>query len=351
MSFPIRLKYTIEFNDTTNLEKAKKLVDLGIINLKERKYKVCSCGSKVYDSFPKNQLILCSCCGKRIRKENFKETDFILDKINYNKIFKLINEKLKPLNFEFIKEKRIFKHKKNCSTVIIPEISSHNFILSRNGGKDCLFIILDGEKTNQRLLVQWTNRSWNLIDFLEKDNSVIRNVVNALGRKIKSSQKLEEQFSLLTTKSPTFFEQKFIPYFIEELKKKNDELNSYLLSLKLNNRDLTNSKVIMLGGAGSPDFFILNLYRYLSDGLKPDKYGEAKRYNKTKFTISDYGKAVVHSNEGENLMIISTDDIQKEVWVKIIESMRTNGYFKNVLIDRDLILLLLNILKIDIKKI
>ena len=133
------------------------------------------------------------------------------------------------------------------------------------------------------------------------------------------------------------------------MKSNNKELQSYLLNLNLNSNDLTNSKVVVLGGAGYPDFMILNLYKYLSDGLKPEKYGEVKRYNKTKFTISDYGIALAHSNEGDNLMIISTNDIQKEVWVKIVESMRINNYYKNVLIDKDLILLLLSLLKIDIK--
>lgn len=119
----------------------------------------------------------------------------------------------------------------------------------------------------------------------------------------------------------------------------------------MNCNDLTNSKVITLGGPGYPDFLILDLCKYLSDGLKPDKYGEVKKYNKTRFTISDYGITLAHSNEGDNLIIVSTNDIQKEVWVKIIESMRINNYFKNVLIDKDLILLLLSLLKIDLNKV
>ena len=350
MSIPLRLKYVLEEKDYLNVKEAKKIEEKELISIKERNYKICSCGTKIYeDSFSDEQLLLCSCCGKRIRKENFKEKDFIIERINYRKIIKLLQNKLEPIGYKFLDDKRLFRYNgEKPIYIIIPEISSYNFILSEYGGQNCLFIMLDEEKTKQRLLQQWQNRQWGVMDFLEKNSTNIEDISKSLQKNIAIEPDVEEKLDLLLKKSPSFFEQEFIPYFLEQLKLKNKDIQSYLLNLKLNSNDLTNSKVIVLGGAGYPDFLILDLYKYLSDGLKPDKYGEVKRYNKTKFTISDYGTALAHSNEGDNLMIVSTDDIQKEVWVKIVESMRINNYFKNVLIDKDLILLLLSLLKIEI---
>ncbi len=350
MSVPLRLKYCLDGKDNLNVEKAKKIETRGFIVLKERNYKVCSCGTKIYeDSFSDDQLLFCSCCGKRVRKENFKEKDFIIEKINHNKIIESLQKKLEPLGYTLSDDKRLFKYSgEKPIYIIIPEISLYNFILSQYGGQNCLFVIMDEEKTKQRLLGQWHNHQWEIMDFLEKDSEVITNITQSLQKSVTIEPNIEEKFDLLLEKSPSFFERKFVPFFLDQLKSKNKDLQSYLLNLKLNCNDLTNSKVIVLGGAGYPDFLILDLCKYLSDGLKPEKYGEVKRYNKTKFTISDYGTALAHSNEGDNLMIVSTNDIQKEVWVKIVESMRVNNYFKNVLIDKDLILLLLSLLKIEI---
>ena len=60
---------------------------------------------------------------------------------------------------------------------------------------------------------------------------------------------------------------------------------------------------------------------------------------------------MMHSNEGENLILISTNNIQNEVWTKIIDLMRMNKYYKNVLLDKDLILFLASILKINFNEI
>ena len=348
MKIPLRLKYSIEGKDSLYLKEAKKIESDGFISLKERNYKMCSCGTKIHeDEFSDDQLFYCN-CEKRIRKENFKETNFLIDKVNYGQIIKSLKSKLEPIGCTFLKSRRLFRFNKKPIYVVIPEISSYNFVLTQNGGKNCLFVLLDEEKNKPKLLQQWKNRQWYITDFLEEDPERIKQMTEAIATDLKIEDSLEDEFDSLMKKSPHYFEQKFIPYFLDQLKSKNSDLQSYLLNLKLNSEDLTNSKVVVLGGPSSSDFYIINLCQYLSDGLKPEKYGEVKRYNTSKFTLSDYGNAVVRSNEGSNLMIVSTDDIQKGCWVRIIESMRTNKYFKNVLIDKDLILLLLKILKIDI---
>ena len=351
MTFPLRLKYIIEPQATKELSYAQQISKQGIICLKQRCYKTCSCGNKVYeDSLSSSQIHFCSTCGKKIRNENFKYFDYIIDNINYKKIIKLIEERLTGLKFNYLKNERLFKIEGNkIIYIIIPEISSSNFILSQNSGDNCLFIILDPEMTNPSLLQRWLPKSWFIGEILNQDKNFLKENIKALEKEIKIDFKIEDEFNKLLKKSPTFFEKEFVPYFLNELKNKEKELALYLTNLKLNSHTLLNSKVIPIGGAGNPDFIMINLCGYLSDGLKPHKYGEAKRYNKTKFTIQDYGVAMAHSKDGENLFIVSTNNIQNEVWTNIIDLMRINGYYKNVLLDKDLILFLASILKIDFK--
>lgn len=351
MTLPIRINYRISKNDKSNINKAKKLEKLGIIKLEKLKFKECKCGMKLYQhSFSYEQISFCSCCGERIREGNFNQEEFKIDKINYNKIIDIISKKIKTLDYSYIKTKRVFKKKGDYPVfLIIPEISTCNYILSENGGNNCIFVLIDLDKTKAKLLDQWKTKTFSLLEFLEKKNSILNKLTDSLSK--YKPIILNNKFEDVLKRSPIFFEKKFIPFLLSELKNKDSELKSFLLNLKTNQDSLVNSKVLIVGGPSNPDFIIINLYRYLSDGLKPEKYGEAKRYTKSKFTISDYGIAIAHSNEGENLMILSTDNIQNEVWMKVIDTMRINKYFKNVILDKDLVLTLINILNIDISKI
>lgn len=350
MVIPIRLNYSINKDDTKFIEEAEYLKNLNLIELKKKKFKFCSCGAKVdEETFSYEQLVFCS-CGKRVREGNFKGEDYIISKIKTKNIIDKLVEKVKTLNYDYDETKRIFKRGGDEPVfIIIPEISTYNYILSETAGENCLFVLLDNDKTGGKLLEQWKERTFSLLDFLNLDKQELLNITNSLGKykTTATDNKLQE----LLKKSPQFFEKNFIPYFLSELKKKDSELKSFLLNLKINQHSLINSKVIIIGGPSNPDFYIIDLYKYLSDGLKPNKYGEAKRYTKSKFTISDYGIAIAHSKDGENLLIVTTDDIQKEVWTNIIDSMRINNYFKNVIVDKDLLLMLINVLKISVESI
>lgn len=58
---------------------------------------------------------------------------------------------------------------------------------------------------------------------------------------------------------------------------------------------------------------------------------------------------MAHSKNGDNLFIVSTNNIQTEVWTNIVDTWRINNYYNNVLLDKDLILFLASILEIDFK--
>lgn len=92
---------------------------------------------------------------------------------------------------------------------------------------------------------------------------------------------------------------------------------------------------------------MINLLRYLQSGLQPEKFGEAKRYgDKTTFTFEKYSAAIMHGNTNDALFLVSTSDIQLEVWKNILENDR-DGKFKYVLLDKPLMLVLIKCLALE----
>jgi hypothetical protein len=103
-----------------------------------------------------------------------------------------------------------------------------------------------------------------------------------------------------------------------------------------------------MGGPGNPDFASLDLLEYLQECLKPDKIGEAKRYfaNST-FTVEQFGKAQAHALGEDTVSIVSTNKIQPEVWRLVIQTRSKEKYYKHTILEKDTILLLISVLKLD----
>lgn len=352
---PIRKDYKVNNKEISLVSQLEELEKKGFIKTITKRYRNCECGNRIYEeSFSDRQLSFCA-CGKRVRKTNFNETDININEVRYENILSSLEKKLSPLGFVYQKEIRAFKNNLECPVYfIIPEFSTYNFIITQNQGSNCFFISIDLEKTKTKLMDKWHNKTFEFLDFLNIENSILEKNIDAITKydvTERKNEKYEKDYLKLLKKSPQFVEDEFISFFIKKLKEKNNELQSYLFNLKFNDNSLLNSKLIVLGGPSNPDFYLINLHNYLSDGLKPEKYGEVKRYTKSKFTVENYGKVLVHSDEGDNLIIVTTNDIQKEVWIKIINLKRIHGYFKSVILDKDLLLTLLYVLKIDITEI
>jgi len=152
-------------------------------------------------------------------------------------------------------------------------------------------------------------------------------------------------------KSPEF-EAEFVNKLIQRLKEKAVELERYLSFLSAQKDTITNSKAVFMGWAANADFALINLHEYLQQAFKPDKIREAKRYHhsdlrSTRFSWSDFADALAHADGSDTLFIVSTNNIAPSVWRHVIEKRRNAGYFKNVIIEKDTILLLIKVLGIE----
>jgi hypothetical protein len=158
---------------------------------------------------------------------------------------------------------------------------------------------------------------------------------------------LKEQFEVFISKSaPQYFENEFAPQFIEAIKTNNTKLKILYSRLQSVKDTIINTKFVNIGGPGQSDFFLIDLFDYLQDGLKPEKYGEMKCYTKSSFTMEDFGKALAHAASHDTLSIVSTDDIHPFVWSKIFEFRNQERYYKHVIIDKDLMLFLIHNLEL-----
>ncbi len=341
MTFPIRKGYRIEPN---LVQKATELQEMGIISLAEIRSAICSRCSSTHrqDGNVEGQLMHCS-CGNRIKTDQFKHSEASISEIHYGKIRQLLTNILQPFGFIFENDRRLFVCENKY--VIIVGMSVHNFIIA-SGGTNCFFVTLDSERAKLVVPNHWKNRTFWLPDFLSIDNSLLERQLKALELIVQPQQ---ENLAQVITRSPTYFEQKFVPHFLGQLKEKNRDLQVFLQHLHQNKNSLVNAKIIPLGGAGNPDFYTIDLYDYLTAGLEPAKYGEAKRYGSSTLTFAEYSKAFTHSMGSENLIIASTNNVQIGIWTNIIEQMYRNKRYSIVLIDKDLLLLLASTLGIQLR--
>ena len=154
-------------------------------------------------------------------------------------------------------------------------------------------------------------------------------------------------FNKILDKGDVFFEKEFSPFFIKQLQEKDDKLKTFISKLA-SYKSLLNTKYLPWGASGKSDFYLLPLSNYFLDAFKEGKHGEVKAYRKTRFSVEDFSKAQAHALKSDVLCLVSTNDIQQQVWTNIVEGKAVNGYFKYVVLDRELILMLINALQIDL---
>jgi len=93
------------------------------------------------------------------------------------------------------------------------------------------------------------------------------------------------------------------------------------------------------------------LKAYLESGLKLGISGEVKRYIKREVSLDDYMKALTHAQQEGNRFIIvtSTNSVAATVWSYVRDSFQENEY-RQVIFDKDILLLLSAVTGIDITK-
>jgi hypothetical protein len=218
-------------------------------------------------------------------------------------------------------------------------------ILHMGEGNNCFFIHLN-DADDRAFVRPWQSQSAGIIEFLEGN---MRSAIETISVDIqpRSSTK-EEQLNRAIAKGPYFFENEFLSFFVKKIREKDAVLRSFLARIKQLGQ-LMNTKLVTLGAAGDSDFYFIPLAEYILEGLNPDKHGEVKAYcESSQFNMDKYGKANLHAYNHDLLIIVSTNNVQKEVWKTIITVRDAEHRFKHVLFDREIMLLLLGVLDIDL---
>jgi len=353
MNIQIRKGYSANVNDTSRNSDLKGLEDEGLISLSVKKSVICSRCKNVISLEDDNieNFVTCSNCSKR---QNMSKTNSEnkISQIHYGKIIQKIDSLLSDMRvgYEYDKNSRYWKVKIDDKIIplLILEISDSNYIVANAENQASLFIMLDTEK-HTYLINQFNESQFIAFTKILEDglllNKALQNVTISFDT--NHSIELEEKFDKLRSSiTPTQFEL-FCVDLLEQIKINYSKLNTFYSYLSRFHNTILNSKIILMGGPSNPDFIMINLLRYLQSGLRPEKFGEAKRYGAdTTFTFEKYSAAIMHGNANDTLFLVSTTDIQLEVWKNILENDR-DGKFKYVLLDKPLMLVLIKCLGLE----
>ena len=321
------------------------LLNNKLVELKEQKFVVCGkCREKWGLT---SDMIFCNNCGTRLNQTKAITINSI-NKINYEKLLSLVKEFLvKNLKTKVLLVKRnmvvSMEYNGKEISVIFPEISSVEFLVRKDSGH-CIVVYLDPRTKYGSSLFK--NRTFYVGKFISLEHDNLVELLNALTENnINEYAKAERDFNLFIQEIDTMNKSEKGAKFELFVK---DMLNSlkFILPSKLEHLrvvhpdDLYNSKIVNIGGAGYEDFRVINLYGYLSS-IKPEKSGEAKCYSCSAVTKEDFGEALRHASEDDILIVTSTDNIAPSVWGNVINMKRQRGYYKYVIIDRELLMILL----------
>jgi hypothetical protein len=273
--------------------------------------------------------------------------------VNYKQIIKFLDKNLKDIfgnsNITFDKIGRywILKEDEKQTLFFIYGVSATTAFFSVANDEGIVFY-LDSESIQSILNNFNKSRFVYFNSPLIPDSKKMLDLLNSLDHSNTLKYfELKNAFESFILKSgPEYFEKTWAPQFIDAIRNKNENLKQLYSRLQTVKDTIINTKFVNIGGPGQPDFFLINTFDYLQDGLKPEKYGEMKCYTKSEFTMDDFGKALAHAVSHDTLSIVSSDDIHPMVWSKIFEFKNQEKYYKHVIIDKDLILFLIHNLEL-----
>lgn len=361
MTVPIRLGF--HTNEPPNIDTLKHLQDLNIIQTQVSEYQRCKrCGHliNIDPNFLTEGLKSCPVCSKTSKLSTDRIKEYKITKINHKRIIEICHSfltDLLPENSITVDENRhcwVYCHGSKYIPIVISDISSCNQFINNMPDLCWLCVVIDWEANKSKL------NNYNTLNFIRFEEVITRNInINEQLELLSSNYNtnsmldIETQFdNLLKPISGTTFESEFIDVFWKAIKEKTAELSTYLNFLSANHSTIINSKIVFMGYAANPDFAVINLREYLQEALSPDKIGEAKRYqcdnlHSTEFNFTEFSVGLAHAKEGDALFILSTNDIAPSVWRYVIDMHQNLKRYKITIIDRDMILLLIKVLRME----
>lgn len=290
----------------------------------------CTCGHIIPNPITEGEKI------KIVKAINFiKVKNYLLNVLEKQKV-----------SAQYDPHRKIFLlNELNNIKVIIMGYSICLDLLYSDDGKNCLFVNLNATSGT---IYPWRGQ---IIDILDLNTPKLKTILAAIPiNPLLKSTENEIKFQKVLDKGERYFEKDFVSFFIVELRKRDEKIKALIHRLVTSN-SLLNAKPILLGMAGKSDFYLLPIGEYFSDGLNPNRFGEVKAYGKdTLFSFDDFAKAQAHAAGQDILCIIGCNKIQQEVWSNLIERRISEKYFKFVVLDKELILMLISVLGIDLDK-
>ncbi len=364
MSVPIRVDYHTK--EPAKIKQIEKFKALKIIKTTEVHYQRCkniNClhAIRVDENFVKEGSISCPNCGKT---NQFSSTECYAEqkivKINHKTIFSICTAELGKISRgEVITDK--FRHcwfytlGDKTVPIILSDVSSYNQFIN-NSPDLCWFCIIIDWEANKSIMNYYNKLNFVKLEDILEHRANLQDQLALISSEFRTNStiEIENKFDeCIKPISGTKFESDFVNTLWRAIKEKTAELERYLRFLSTYKNTITNAKVVFMGYAANPDFATLDLYDYLQEALKPNKIGEAKRYYNPKakqgttFTWSNYSDALNHAFEADALFVLSTNKIAPTVWKRVVEKRKIKGYFKDVIVDKDMLLLLIKVLGIE----
>lgn len=349
---PLRKGYSLNSTETKSVQEMEKLEKIGVLVTAIKKNVLCNKCKKLNPISTDNieNYIRCSECGKRVSTHN-SNMEKVIEQINYDEIIKRISSLISEsgFNFQFDKDRNFWLIKLNDKNIpmLIPRISNAVFITANSDQDTSLFITLtkeDGMTLKNNMNSSQFIEFQQIYEYADIFSKFLIDASTTFDQNY--SCELEIKFDKMLEKISFQDFEKFCEDFLNALKENHSKVSSFYSYLDRKKDTVINFKVVRLGGPASSDFHILALSNYLQSGLRPELFGESKRYRKARFTWADFSSAYAHSKGKDTLFLVSTNEVQIEVWNSIIDSKKENKY-SLVLLDKDCILILIKCIELE----
>ncbi|MHA2231235.1 MAG: hypothetical protein ACXAB4_01920 [Candidatus Hodarchaeales archaeon] len=148
-----------------------------------------------------------------------------------------------------------------------------------------------------------------------------------------------------------FFEQEFIPAFVNHLVQNPDSAQKYLEKLQRLDGTIFGEFYVPIGGAGRPDLRSIKKFEMMNNVIGGNAIGDAKCHRESVLTYDHIETINLHLDKDPNadkaIIILANEKISSTAWDTVLDLRRRDGTWKIVIITKYLLLELINALEAD----
>ena len=185
----------------------------------------------------------------------------------------------------------------------------------------------------------------DLPELLESNQEAIKNILeNSISKystqvnKMKFEKEFDAHVQSLTDTKFEHFCIEILNYWVSH----HEKVKKYIAYLRRYQNSVHGKYFVQAGGAGLPDgysFTKLNYLKALFEGKYSEAQVEAKKYDKnTTVSLNDFQKLTAHARNRPGILFTTTNKISGTVWNDIIAWQKDEGWYKYIIIDRELFL-------------